>query len=321
MLRYQLEARELDAVWMPRLSVEPGPVQDVEVRTRHDGFEGQAHVLVLDGMTLVRGRHRSAHALTLQGHEEAPEVALHIGLRGAPTAMTDGLDGYLSHQPHQLELIHSPSPRTSFALEAGADNEAFEVNFSLPRFEAWAAQQPALLGPLVERVQRGEPFRLQATVPWSISHLLEVLDEIMDSRRFGSLRPLFLETKVLEFLLLLRAAGPAAPRPGAIDGDRMLAAREHLLANLRRPPTTEALARLLGTNAFQLKRDFRHTFGRSLYAFVLEARLELARRLVCQTTRPLKAIADEVGYRHPAHFTAAFCQKFGVPPSKLRGAR
>lgn len=318
MLRYKLHARDLETELVPRSAPELGPVRDLRAQIRHDAFAGEARVLALDGLALVRGRHQADRDLLVHGHESAPEVALHIGLRGAPTARAEGVEGFLSHTPNVIELVYTPAPHTTFELTAGADNEAFEVNFSVPRFGQWAAQYPELFGDFFEAVQRGEPRRLRAPLPWAPPRLAHLLDEILSSERFGALRGLYIETKVQELLLELAVCSELSPSQSAPDHERALAARDLLLEDLRRPPSAEALARRLGTNAHRLRRDFRALFQTSLYAFALDARLQHAHWLVVSTQRPLKAIADDVGYAHLAHFSAAFRKKFGVAPSQLR---
>jgi methylphosphotriester-DNA--protein-cysteine methyltransferase len=43
-----------------------------------------------------------------------------------------------------------------------------------------------------------------------------------------------------------------------------------------------------------------------------------ARMLILETDRSIKEIAAEVGYKHVAHFSAAFRRRFGDAPSSFR---
>ncbi|WP_234945167.1 helix-turn-helix transcriptional regulator [Anaeromyxobacter sp. Fw109-5] len=62
-------------------------------------------------------------------------------------------------------------------------------------------------------------------------------------------------------------------------------------------------------------------FGEGVGAFVLGRRLEVARALLLDSDKPIKAIAADVGYSHVAHFSVAFKRRYGVPPSALRPRR
>jgi AraC-like DNA-binding protein len=133
------------------------------------------------------------------------------------------------------------------------------------------------------------------------------------------------EANVLELLALQlqqrgRWAG-TAPGASALPDptlDRMVEARDRVLARMDAPPSLAELARLVGTNEFALKRDFKAAFGTTVYGLLLDRKLAHARALLLDTDRPIGEIAREVGYAHPAHFSTAFKKKYGVPPSSLR---
>src|SRR5262245_40489235 len=101
----------------------------------------------------------------------------------------------------------------------------------------------------------------------------------------------------------------------------MMGARERLLARLQDPPTIDELDDLGGTNAFRLKRDFKAVFGKSIRAFVLAQRHEVARTILLDTRLSIKEIAARAGYSHVAHFSVAFKRHHGASPSALRGRR
>src|SRR5207237_10744336 len=107
----------------------------------------------------------------------------------------------------------------------------------------------------------------------------------------GDVLARFLESTALARLARAVAGHRIEQQPvGARDRERMLEARGHLLANLSSPPTLPALARLVGTNEFRLKRDFKLLFGEPVHAFVLRRRLEQARMLLADRDRSIKQI-------------------------------
>ena len=54
-------------------------------------------------------------------------------------------------------------------------------------------------------------------------------------------------------------------------------------------------------------------------AFLTELRLELARRKLSESGRPIAGIAAEVGYRSESAFSRAFQLRYGVRPGETRG--
>ena len=66
---------------------------------------------------------------------------------------------------------------------------------------------------------------------------------------------------------------------------------------------------------------FRRTTGCSLPRFVLRSRLELAKRMLIETSDPIAQIAIECGFFDQAHFTRAFVQSTGSTPRRFRATR
>ena len=65
---------------------------------------------------------------------------------------------------------------------------------------------------------------------------------------------------------------------------------------------------------------FRDAFGTSPMAFVRQARLQEAAKLLRSTDLPVKAIAARVGFASRSHFSRAFRQRFKRDPAEYRGA-
>jgi AraC-like DNA-binding protein len=174
---------------------------------------------------------------------------------------------------------------------------------------------------VADRIERGAAFILSRPMALPTPALLGIIDAIMNSHRHGPLRELYVEAKMLE--LLIHQLGPM-PEPlpaSAPDVDRMMEARDRLLAQLQDPPTIDKLAHVVRTNAFRLKRHFKAVFSRSIRAFVLAQRHEIARTLLLDTRLSIKEIAARIGYSDVAHFSIAFKRDQGVSPSVFRGRR
>jgi len=78
------------------------------------------------------------------------------------------------------------------------------------------------------------------------------------------------------------------------------------------------MARQAHLSRAQFTRCFRALTGLAPMAFVIRARLDLARQLILETTMSLTAIAAELGYEDLYFFSRQFKQRYGHPPSALR---
>lgn len=101
------------------------------------------------------------------------------------------------------------------------------------------------------------------------------------------------------------------------DMDSLAYAREILLNRLDSPPTLMELSRIIHMNDCKLKRSFKQYFGKTVYAFIREQRLEKAFALLEQGKYNVSESAFAVGYTNVSHFSEAFQKKFGIPPRLL----
>src|SRR5690606_36128600 len=95
--------------------------------------------------------------------------------------------------------------------------------------------------------------------------------------------------------------------------------RNHILANIRKvPPSTEELARLVGTNPKNLRINFKLLYGMTIGQFIVHSRLELALPLVQFSEMDFKDIAESSGFKSMPHFSTRFKKEFKHTPREYR---
>ena len=90
--------------------------------------------------------------------------------------------------------------------------------------------------------------------------------------------------------------------------------REHLAADLR----AETLAEIAGVSVAHLRRLFQEAVGVPLHRYVLNTRIEQARKFLATTGFPIFRIAQECGFSSQSHLTASFRAAHAATPAEYR---
>lgn len=93
---------------------------------------------------------------------------------------------------------------------------------------------------------------------------------------------------------------------------------QRLQTSLDAPVSVADLANEVGTTVHSVNEGFRSHLHTTPAAFVREARLLAAARLLSDTDSAVASVAAELGYANPANFATAFKERFGVPPRQYR---
>lgn len=88
--------------------------------------------------------------------------------------------------------------------------------------------------------------------------------------------------------------------------------------NTRQHHSIEEIAHTVGMGRTRLKSCFKAHYGKGLYAYLREQRIQFALSLLQDTAMPVKAISRAVGYKQTSNFAFAFKKRFGITPGEVR---
>jgi AraC-like DNA-binding protein len=103
-------------------------------------------------------------------------------------------------------------------------------------------------------------------------------------------------------------------RQKKLNRERVQRVMSLLKENLAEPQGLEEIARRVGCSPFYLSRIFTQEVGQTMTQFLRQARMERAAQLLVAGQLKITAIALEVGYSSPSHFSAAFHETYGCCP-------
>jgi AraC-like DNA-binding protein len=100
----------------------------------------------------------------------------------------------------------------------------------------------------------------------------------------------------------------------------MRALKAYIDAHCAERLTQARLARVACVSTGKLKYVFKAAFGKTVFQYVTEARMERACALLARTAEPVSRVAEAVGYQKASAFSAAFARQSGILPRDYRRA-
>jgi AraC-like DNA-binding protein len=165
----------------------------------------------------------------------------------------------------------------------------------------------------------GQHYYRSGTMPASMQIALY---QMLNCPYQGLTKRLFLESKAVELIALQLeqsvfgnngARISQALRPADIE--RIHEAKDLIVHNMQKPPSLLELARQVGLNDFKLKKGFRQVFGKTVFGYLHEHRMEQSRQLLEEGKMNVKEVSYVIGYMNSHSFSDAFKKQFGVRPS------
>ena len=154
--------------------------------------------------------------------------------------------------------------------------------------------------------------------------LYHTIDEVIHCRFTGGLKKIFLLSKSIEILALQAQAIQRSQGTGEpflktnYDKEQIVFARDFIVEHVDNPPSLSELSRIAGINEYKLKKGFKATFNNTVFGYLTDYRLELAKRALAEGEKTASEIAFDLGYSSLQHFSGAFKKKFGMSPKQMR---
>ncbi|WP_080431486.1 helix-turn-helix transcriptional regulator [Burkholderia ubonensis] len=89
-------------------------------------------------------------------------------------------------------------------------------------------------------------------------------------------------------------------------------------STLKNPIGLSELSKYLGMSEYAIISAFKEQFSRTPMQYVIERRLEHARRLLINTSDSIASIAEECGFVTQSYFTTCMKKHYGVTPGRIR---
>ena len=137
------------------------------------------------------------------------------------------------------------------------------------------------------------------------------------------IQKMYFKLKVLELFLFLKITPlnntiENRPKFSKKQVETIKAIKKELIKNIHNPITLEYLSKKYNISITSLKTSFKAIYGKPVYAWRKEYRLQIAKELLNKEDYKISEIANKVGYKNPSKFSAAFKEYYKLTPSQYR---
>ncbi|HLT34156.1 MAG TPA: AraC family transcriptional regulator [Aquaticitalea sp.] len=149
-----------------------------------------------------------------------------------------------------------------------------------------------------------------------------VLTQLIHYNLNSSIKNLYFKGKAYELLSLYFNRNEDADIeqcPFLVDETNVIKirkAKDIIISRMAEPPSLQELSEEIGLNLKKLKEGFKQIYGDSVYSFLFDYKMEVARKLLESGENNVNEVGLKVGYSTSSHFIAAFKKKYGTTPKK-----
>jgi AraC-like DNA-binding protein len=202
--------------------------------------------------------------------------------------------------------------------------ETFGIQFPKEQFLNFTGNANDQLKRFSEQIIDGKSVLFSESWGSVNSGIQQVIHQIIHSKFSGELQKLFLLSKSIELIVLCADSCRVSSEKSDLyiktstDKEKIIAARDLINNRANCPPNLSEIARMVGLNEYKLKKGFKEVFNNTVFGYLTDQRLLLAKQYLLDTNQTAAEISVQLGYATPQHFNNAFKKKFGITPFLVR---
>lgn len=215
-------------------------------------------------------------------------------------------------------LLYNPQRDLPIYLEAESNCQIVTVLISIKKFHGLFSQEADYITFLSEDNKDKKYYKDGKVTP----SMAIVLNQMLNYNLNSSIKNLYFQAKALELLSLYFNRNEDADIeqcPFLADESnvqKIKKAKDIIILRMAEPPTLQELSEMIGLSLKKLKEGFKQIYGDTVYSFLLDYKMEVARKLLESGEHNVNEVGLKVGYSTSSHFIAAFKKQFGTTPKK-----
>ncbi|GGI56371.1 helix-turn-helix transcriptional regulator [Winogradskyella haliclonae] len=271
-----------------------------------------------DGFFVLSYKNDNEAVEVVERRIDSSYIQFHFCTKGEATfVFNQGTYRLPIHQDTSL-LLYNPQRDLPIHLEVQPNCWLVSLVISLEKFHGLFSQDASYVTFLSDD-NRDKKYYKDGVISPSMA---VVLNQLLSFNLNASIKSLYFRGKAYEMLSLFFNRSEDAnieQCPFLVDEEnvaKLKKAKDIIIAQMAEPPTLQELADTIGLSLKKLKEGFKQIYGDSVFSFLFDYKMEVARKLLESGDYNVNEVGLKVGYSTASHFIAAFKKKYGTTPKK-----
>ena len=215
-------------------------------------------------------------------------------------------------------LLYNPQRTLPINLSNNTNSTVITLLISIKKFHLLFSDEASYIT-FLSKENILKKYYTEETISPSMSI---VLTQLLNFSLNKSVKPLYFKAKTFEILSLYFNTSDEANLEqcpflvSETNVNKIKLAKDIIINRLSEPPSLIDLANEIGLSLKKLKEGFKQIYGDSVYSFLIDYKMELARTLLESGDYNVNEVGLKIGYSTSSHFIAAFKKKYGITPKK-----
>ncbi|OAB80631.1 AraC family transcriptional regulator [Cochleicola gelatinilyticus] len=272
-----------------------------------------------EGFFILKFNNESDDSQVFVREVNASFIQFHFCIKGSASFSFNEGNYVLPLREENSLLLYNPERDLPLHITVPPHSWVLSVLFPIKKFHSLFSSEANYITFLSDENKDRKYYKDAAISP----SMAIVLNQLMNYNLHPSVKPLYFKGKTYELLSLYfnrPADADVEQCPFLVDEEnvaKIKKAKQLIIQRMAEPPTLKELSEEINLPLNRLKEGFKQIYGDSVFSFLFDYKMEVARQLLATGSYNVNEVGLKVGYSTSSHFIAAFRKKFGTTPKKF----
>tara|TARA_R110000868_G_scaffold111419_15_gene300961 strand:+ start:232 stop:1131 length:900 start_codon:yes stop_codon:yes gene_type:complete len=271
-----------------------------------------------DGVLVLTYKNETSEVQWIEKEIDSDFIQFHFCVKGSSQFVFNEGRYKLNILEENSLLLYNPQRDLPISLEVNPHSWMVSILISIKKFHGFFSHEADYITFLSEDNKDKKYYKDGVISP----SMAIVLNQLINYNLNQSIKSLYFKGKAYELLSLYFNRSEDADIeqcPFLVDETNVIKirkAKDIIISRMAEPPSLQELADETGLSLKKLKEGFKQIYGDSVFSFLFDYKMEVARKLLEAGDDNVNEVGHKVGYSTSSHFIAAFKKKYGTTPKK-----